>query len=299
MVPRVIEPTREDIEQVWATLDRALTLDAIGALANAAFGGDPVLHSADDTKVAIGFDTNVILRLGDKSRTDVVDYLGSRTDAPMILPGQVIQEFWNNRLTAIETHAKSVREKFQALSDDVKKLGPEFGSFPEQFRSEEQDFATDYSFVLDPSALGRLQAVFKTLETKAILAYVPRAGFLVLADARDRTRTPPGFKDPGQHGDFFVWADYLLGLHLARTHGQTFDLAVFVTQDSKPDWSLRGRAHPVLAAEVRALVDVPFEIWDITMLTKFASTKTSAPLALGAPAIEMSQPTQVDKNGAA
>lgn len=279
------EPAKADIDQVWAILDRRREIDAVRALAHATFEPAPDVHPADTTRVAIGVDTNVVLRLGDKPHNDIVDYLGNRTDAPLILPGQVVQEFWNNRLTAIENHAKTVRDKFQQLLDEVRKLGPEFGSFPERFRSVLDEFAADYSFALDASALTRLQTVLKTLETKAMLTYVPRAEFLVLAEARDKTRTPPGFKDAGQHGDFYVWADYLLGLLVAKQQ-QEFDLAAFVTLDAKPDWSLRGRAHPTLAAEVQALVGVPFEIWDIQRLAKFASSKTSAPLALPAAAGE-------------
>ena len=84
----MIEPSADDIAAVWSTLNCVTVLDAIGALAKAAFAAEPIEHSADVTKVAIGVDTNVVLRLSDKARTDIVDYLGNRTDAPLIFPAR-------------------------------------------------------------------------------------------------------------------------------------------------------------------------------------------------------------------
>ena len=107
LVSSVIEPSADDIAAVWSTLNCVTVLDAIGALAKAAFAAEPIEHSADVTKVAIGVDTNVVLRLSDKARTDIVDYLGNRTDAPLIFPARSSKNSGNSRLSAIETHAES------------------------------------------------------------------------------------------------------------------------------------------------------------------------------------------------
>jgi hypothetical protein len=279
----MIDVQEVDLEDVWRTLERERSLDSIAALTRAAFGGDVGPHNADQERVAVGLDTNAVLRLADKSRTDVVDFLGSLGDAPLILPGQVVQEFWNNTLAVIETHGESVRKKYLALTDDVKRLGVEFGDFSDRFLTVLAEFAEEYAFALDPQTGSRLKTVLDTLEKRATTPYVPRARFYALAEARDKTRTPPGFKDVGQHGDFYVWADFLLGLAVAHRRNQPFDLAVLVTEDAKGDWSRGGRAHPILVAEVQSLVGVPFEIWDLATLTQFAGTKTSALLALPEP----------------
>ena len=77
---------------------------------------------------------------------------------------------------------------------------------------------------------------------------------------RKRTRTPPGFKDDGD-GDFFIWADFLTGLQLAQAKGSKFVRAILVTRDQKVDWSRAGIAHPILVAEMKALLGISFEIW--------------------------------------
>jgi hypothetical protein len=41
---------------------------------------------------------------------------------------------------------------------------------------------------------------------------------------------------------------------------------VLVTDDRKIDWSRSGMAHPILVDEVKALVGVPFEIWNLEKL---------------------------------
>lgn len=94
-----------------------------------------------------------------------------------------------------------------------------------------------------------------------------------LATHRKRTKTPPGFKDDGD-GDFFIWVDLLTGLQLARASSRQFSRAVLVSGDRKLDWSRNGIAHPILVAEVRALLNVPFEIWPTQKLADAVATAT-------------------------
>jgi hypothetical protein len=103
------------------------------------------------------------------------------------------------------------------------------------------------------------------LQKRASVPYAPRLRFREIAAQRKKTKTPPGFKDEGD-GDFFIWVDLLTGLQQARLEGQEFERAVFISHDQKVDWSRAGIAHPILVAEVKALVDVPFEIWNIQKL---------------------------------
>jgi hypothetical protein len=52
-----------------------------------------------------------------------------------------------------------------------------------------------------------------------------------------------------------------------------------VTADEKLDWSLGGRAHPILVAEAEALASVPFKIWDPERLAQYVAYKLSTDAA--------------------
>jgi hypothetical protein len=108
-------------------------------------------------------------------------------------------------------------------------------------------------------------AVEKALKKKAAVSYAPRALFHEIGTYRKTTKTPPGFRDDGD-GDYFIWVDLLTGLLDAQVRGEKYGRVVFVSLDKKVDWSRAGVAHPILVAEVRALLNVPFEIWTIDKL---------------------------------
>lgn len=271
MVPDVDDPIRE-LEQI---LDRQQPIDAINALIGATLSPRRDDSPGAASTIAVGVDSSALLRLADRSRTDVVDFLASRHTGPLILPGQVIQEFWNNTLAVIETHGESVRKKYLALIDEIRKLGVEFRPFAERFQLVLDEFSGENAFAFEPATAIRVNSVLEALQRRASVPYVPRARFRAIADIRDKTRTPPGFRDPGQHGDFFVWADYLLGLMTAERAKEHFDLAILVTADEKVDWSRGGRAHPLLVAEVNALVHVPFETWNLGRLARYVATQTA------------------------
>jgi uncharacterized FlaG/YvyC family protein len=163
-------------------------------------------------------------------------------------------------LAVIDTHGEAVRKKYGQLADEVRKLEADFQPFAEQLQSVLDEFNAEFGFAMEPTVSARVNTVIEALRTKAIVPFVPRARFLKIAEARHKTRTPPGFKDPGLHGDFYVWADFLNGLQSARGSGPAFNAAVFVTLDTKPDWSRGGRAHPLLVAEVAALIGTPFDL---------------------------------------
>ncbi len=252
------------IEVLVKLLDRHTTIDSLGALVTAM---SPVMvNGRSISTIAIGLDANVFLKLGSHARReDIVDYLDERHPAPLILPGQAIQEFWNNQLSAIETVSASVKKKFDALRIDAQKIDPNFGEYANEMDGLLLKFGTDYGYVYHESTLRNTLKILELLHRKAISPYVPRQVFQNIAAGRKRTRTPPGFKDEAD-GDFYIWADFLLGLLLAKEREMAFDHAVMVTQDLKLDWSRSGIAHPVLAAEVRALTGVSFEVWTIEQL---------------------------------
>ena len=48
--------------------------------------------------------------------TDLRDYLETSHAGPLVLPGQVVQEFWNNTVAVIDTVSRSVKKKYDELA---------------------------------------------------------------------------------------------------------------------------------------------------------------------------------------
>ena len=90
----------------------------------------------------------------------------------------------------------------------------------------------------------------------------------LIAEQRKRVKTPPGFKDSGD-GDFFIWADILFGLLQLKNTIELPNRLILITNYGKIDWCREGKAHPILFAEAKYLIDIDFEIWT---LDKFART---------------------------
>jgi hypothetical protein len=275
----------EELRALELMLDRGTAIESLSALARSASSANhqPAAHAWPPEPVALGLDANVVLKLADKTNTDVVDYLGAGHLGPLVLPGQVIQEFWNNRFGGHESAADAIRNRHKGLAEEVKKLDPEFVDFHDRFEALLDQFESEHAFAFDTAWAGRVSAVIEVLQKKAIVSYVPRSRFYAIAEVRDRTRTPPGFRDPGKHGDFFVWADFLHGLQLLAARGQAYSAAVFVTEDGKLDWSQRGRPHPLLVAEAEGLLKVPFDLWDLGRLSQYALARSQVDATAAAP----------------
>jgi PIN like domain len=263
-----------DIDRLERVLDRSESLGSIRALRDAlerrvVSSSEPI----DISRTAFGLDTNIVLRMAkaESKTTDLRDYLETSHAGPLVLPGQVVQEFWNNTVAVIDTVSRSVKKKYDELAKELPKT--EFAEdLHQRFGELLTEFESRYGYLYDAKTVDRFTEFWEMLEAKALVSYVPRGRFERLVQIRNSTKTPPGFKDAGD-GDFFVWADFLLGLLQARRAGADFDSVVLITEDTKPDWSSGSVAHPILVAEVEALLGVPFETWT---LDKFK-------LALGTP----------------
>ena len=257
-----------------AVLDRKAPIDSLGALISAI---DPKnKRTGQLNKVAIGLDSSVFLRLcSHRKIVDILDYLGGQHSGPLILPGQAVQEFWNNQLAAVDTVASTLKKKFEALKQEANKVDKNFGNFSENIDLLLSEFSSEYGYVYDKVTLHNTLKLLEILQGKAVLPYVPRMRFHDIAIHRKRTKTPPGFKDDGD-GDFYIWVDFLYGLIQAQDEGKSFEHAVIVTHDQKVDWSRAGIAHPVLVAEVKKLVGVSFEAWTIDMLYTAIEQQLSA-----------------------
>lgn len=249
--------------------------DPISALSELRRGVAPDKQARVDSSLpfAIGFDTNAIFRLGIGARgPDAVDYLVSAHKGPVIVPGQTIQEVWNNSLSAVLPQAKVVRKKLEELEVEMQKVDQHLGSEGAAVREAISDLVTTRGDWMDPASLSTFETTLDSLLKAGETSYVPREQFAALARIRKDTKTPPGFEDPGL-GDFFVWADFLFGL--AR-ETRPFAGAVLVTNDTKKDWSRNGVAHPILVAEAEAVAKVPFALWTLPQLWDFSSSVITA-----------------------
>lgn len=253
-------------EAIFRTLNRHAPINALDALMRA-YRPEPLAFRLAQTAIAL--DSSAFLRLG--AHVDVVDYLGTAHDAPLILPGQAVQEFWNSSLSLANSIATSIKKRFELLEQDVKKIDGSFQDYSDRFTALLSDFESTFGYAYDGLTVRRTHALFEVLQRKAIICHTSRNKFLDLAHHRKQTKTPPGFRDNGD-GDFFVWLDLLQGLLVAKEREIDFSSVVLVTNDKKLDWSREGIAHPTLCAEVHAIVGVPFETWDVARLVKEVSS---------------------------
>ncbi len=201
-----------------------------------------------------------------------MDYLRTRHKGPLILPGQVLQEIWNNSLEGLDPKAKKISKALEALKSEASGIGQELGETGEAAENAVRELVSSHSDWIDPSARTTFERTLAVFVEKATVAHVPRSAFHVIAQSRHDTKTPPGFRDPtGNNGDFFVWADFLLGA--LRTMTQAVEAVVFVTNDTKKDWSRNGIPHPVLVSEARAVVNRPFHLWTVDQFQDFAASQ--------------------------
>jgi hypothetical protein len=258
------------LDQLEAVLDRKSPINALHSLTTA-INHKTISQKIDPSKTfestAIGLDANVFLRLAKHAKVaDIVDYLNTSHAAPLIIPGQAIQEFWNNQLSAVDTVSATLKKKFDALKQEAQKVDSNFEELSEEFQSWLSKFSDKYGHIYDEHTVRDTLKVLDFLQSKAITSYIPRLQFERIAANRKRTKTPPGFKDEGD-GDFYVWTEFLFGLLQAKESGQSFQHAVLVTNDVKMDWSRDGVAHPILSAELHQLLGISFEVWNLDKLS--------------------------------
>lgn len=245
---------------IFDILNRRGNIGSLSALASAFRGDQPAPNLS---RSALVIDANAFLRLG--TQVDVVDYLNLRHQPPVILPGQAVQEFWNNFNAAHQAIATGIRGKFIQLKAEIEKVDDEFEDFAARFDALINEFNDSFGYAYDGDTLRRTISLLEALEGKASVSYARREPFIAMAANRNATKTPPGFRDPGD-GDFFIWLDALEGLLAAKDAGEVFDHVIFVTNEKKVDWNREGVPHPVLTAEVDALLGVPLTLWDVKTL---------------------------------
>ncbi|WP_177282645.1 PIN-like domain-containing protein [Devosia enhydra] len=255
----------ECVAQVCALLDRTTEIKALQSLSSAL---KFELIERDHAETVVAFDANVLLRMSKHSKCDdIVDYLRSQFSGQLILPGQVIQEFWNNQFLGVDSISSAVQKKFKDLSDTIGDFDERFGDYSERFRKLIGEFDDEYGYIFDDNTARKTKLFVDLLLEKARVPFVSRSLIAASAEVRKRTKTPPGFKDGGD-GDFFVWADLLLGLAELKKDGVAYRRVTLVTLDKKIDWSRGGIPHPILSAEVHAISGAEFETITLESLAK-------------------------------
>ncbi|MGQ3039045.1 MAG: PIN-like domain-containing protein [Brevundimonas sp.] len=260
---------------VCSVLWRQTPVDAVSALIEA-FTLPETRISLDETAIAI--DSNVFLNLsGKKEYTDALDYLGGQHKCTLVLPGQSLQEFWNNHLNAVKTVTSSLKKKIDEFSDELSAVDDDFGETVPELKRLLGELNERRGHIYSAETSARTLNMIERLKSRAIVPYADRSQLVGLAAHRKITKTPPGFKDDGD-GDFYIWADILTGLYTAKKTGSQFKQVALITDDKKEDWSRNGTAHPILAAEVMAILGVPFQTWSLKRfreLVKYSRTATS------------------------
>ena len=251
--------------ELHKVLDRQTQVSGLSSLTQSI---SKVKNSITLENAAIGFDANVLLRIAShKKSSDIFDYLLTAHKPPIILPGQCIQEFWNNQLSAIDTVASAMEKDFTNFTKRVQKVGVDFENYFEDFNNLIDKFSNDHGNVYTQKTLGILTTFFDSISKKAVVPYVPRSNFYNCAKVRKLTKTPPGYQDDQNNfGDCFVWFDFLYGLKLSKLKKEEFSNVIFVSNEKKHDWRRGSTAHPILLAEVKALFDIDFEIWNLDEL---------------------------------
>jgi hypothetical protein len=249
----------EDI--LWRTLSRAAPIDVLGCTIESLHHKEGSF-SSDLQCAAVIFDTNVLLRLPEhNSAANIIDYLAVKHKGPISIPGQAIQEVWNNHLGFDLKSRDKLVGKFRQFRDALSGSDVD-RAFLNELSSKLDEFEHEQSHMLREDYTDRLVSALERLRSRAGVVFVNRERFAPLAKARHLTKTPPGFKDD-RNCDFFIWADGLLGVLLALGERQSLSCVLMITGDKKVDWSSTGKPHPVLSAEVKSLFDVPLYIVDL------------------------------------
>jgi hypothetical protein len=251
------------IDKVAALLDReyesiglSLLEVSIQSVSNRAI--EPFDGNLDDA--ALGFDTNALFSLMRLQSADAIDYLGTRHKGPLVLPGQVLNEIWSQPEVLPEA-ADGVAKHVAGLKKQVESLADALAGDPLNEMLTALGELSWIEFDSVGQAQERLRVVLDIVRRRGLTPYVPRARFRAIGEARFSAKIPPGYADKNKGrnylGDFFVWAEFLVGL--AAACYSDVQHVIFVTNEKKEDWRTRPRAkpHPILVGEVRALLGLP------------------------------------------
>jgi hypothetical protein len=230
---------------------------------------------ADTTKRAITsgltvLDTNVLLniyRFAPIAREELLSVLEQMTDR-LWIPHQVALEFFSNRFNAILENADAYNPVLEelgnleqaylatlpgkiaalanrtALEPDDKQALLDLlpGSF-EQFKSLVESLREKHR-VIGPSPndpiLARLRRILDG-RVGSPFSEEDAAEARKEAASRIQDKRPPGYRDPGRHGDYFVWRQTLI-----EAKARAAEVLLLVTSDVKEDWYLIAKGKTII-----------------------------------------------------
>lgn len=255
----------EALEQIIEVLDRRLPASgpsAVKALSNA-MTTQPG-EGRDIKNAAFAIDSSALLRMArDPKNYDVIDFLLT-LDTPTVLPGQTIQEFWNNRLDYVHTIGSEFSKRFTPFQDYIKRSAGKFGALEQELNDWLGKVEDEFLHRYDEPTTRKVAKLLSLLEGNILCDFAPRELFSHVAEQRKKTKTPPGFKDSADnYGDFYVWTDtlYSLQIYTKNRNDINFDQLILISNDEKLDWISNDTPHPALTSEVACLFRVPFQIW--------------------------------------
>lgn len=216
---------------------------------------------ATELPALIGFDTSALkaYRRTPIEWNRLLDRLDEK-GVSVVIPGQAIQEYWNNHRTFTKEDATRLKGLVDKLSAELGTAGVALGA---SLTGDLQNIVTSFEqetkeLQNDPAFLQRSIDVLDRALRDRQAAFVPRTRFYELANVRLGSKMAPGFDDTKSKaaalGDFFVWADFLLGAMAVVDAGRPrppagVGFGVFVTDDKKTDWRTGYLPHPALSAE--------------------------------------------------
>lgn len=253
----------------------------IGSFLYAAIDNSTMRDYSNLQTCAVCLDSNLLIKvLANSKRDQFIDYFRIRHSGPLIVSAQTLQEFWKNYHNSLETVSRDIEGKLAALTQALNALEGLFDEYRTSIVAVINDFKQENEHVFSKDMEKHVLNFLTVLHEKGIEAQAPRSELFAAAAQRRASKTPPGFKDKEySEGDFFVWLDFLYGLLIASDDSRysgSITRAVFVTEDRKIDWVKGKEAHPVLAAEVGALVGIPLEIWTLKELFAALDQSTSS-----------------------
>lgn len=248
-------------DRIYRVLNRAETVDALGSTAlSLSESFEPCSRYSKSTALLI--DTNVLLQLPKiKEHDAVLDFISSIHEGPVVIPGQAVQELWNNHLSVSKSSRDGLADSFSKFKASAKNI-VDVANLTEEFGSVLDKFADEHANIFSARWLETLAADLSAFQKLATSRFVERTRFLPVAEVRHITKTPPGFKDDG-HGDFFIWADGLYSLMISLYRRPRVDHLVVLSGEKKSDWMSGDCPHPLLSAEVRAIFGASMEICDL------------------------------------
>lgn len=254
-----------NLKTILSVINRHAKIDTLSSLVQAVKSGP---HEAKLTAAALVLDANAILRLPSHPKSaDLIDYITGIHAGPVILPGQVVQEFWNNQASVAATIYNKIQMKHLDLSKEIAKATDAGVAAAEPIAVAVSAFRDGNDHIFDADLIAKTSQFLERLLEKVVVPYAPRPGLEQIALHRKKAKTPPGFKDDGD-GDFLVWVDALFGLLGEKRRGAEFDHVILLTNDKKIDWCRGHTAHPILHAEMKAILGAHLEVWSLDHFSK-------------------------------